>query len=386
MDAGQNQTKSHKLANSLAMEEISPAEAQLQEDTQTTPKADLLAGTIGALGGPAVHILVTAMVYVAMSPVGAMSSADALAFVAFRAFPPLMLILWLSSECVALANIIVSKEQDQKPWNVESRFNTGSNPTWRTLLHRFQQNTMEQTLITVFTVSHLSQAFASAKPLDVRIAVAWAIAFVVGRIIFLLGYLNSRTPNWRFPGFIAGGFWCLYFCFLSIFMLICFQCTRFPTESNLKCLFPKYQGECICCSLFNAHCLRCGTVVECSSLLLFPISACHRCPRCGRCDCRNKKGKRGKEMNLTKKTLFVRSLWRLIELITAKSVVDILDISEHSLQPGNYSLSSIHTNYYVNVIRCVCPLFSSLDQKSKDFFIDFCVSIPSIKSTNVLVL
>lgn len=88
-------------------------------------------------------------------------------------------------------------------------------------------------------------------------------------------------------------------------------------------------------------------------------------------------------MNLAKKTLFVRSLWRLTELITAKSVVDIL---EHSLQPENYALSSIHRNYYVNVIRCVCPLFSSSDQKSKDFFIDFCVSIPSITSTNVLVL
>jgi len=196
--------KAGQLASHISNERTS-ADAPAHDKKQHG-KREIIITVISIIAGFAVHILVLVVVYAAMSPVGTMSSADALAYVALCAFPPLMLFQWFSNEFVAIANIVAYGEPGQSPWNVGSRSNAGSAPTWRTLIHRFQQNTMEQTLVTVFTVAHLSQAFASAKPLDVRLAVGWAIAFVVGRIVYLLGY-SSGDPVMRMPGLMVGGFW-----------------------------------------------------------------------------------------------------------------------------------------------------------------------------------
>lgn len=148
------------------------------------------------------HVAVMAIVYHLLSPVGVLSPGDALGYVVLNGFPPLMILQWMLNEFVSAANVFA----EDHPFNSTAHFHPGALPTWRVLFQRFATNNTEQTLMTMCTVMHLTQSLASGDPLDARLAVAWALAFVCGRMIYFVGY-SSKTPSLRIAGLIAGGFW-----------------------------------------------------------------------------------------------------------------------------------------------------------------------------------
>jgi len=122
----------------------------------------------------------------------------ALLWVLKRIVPPLFVIQWLTFEVKAISRIFFGDDR--------FKMNTSNSdkPTVAQILDRCQNQGFEQTVMTLGVC--ISLTLVDLRPLDLRLPVAWAWAYIVGRPLFILGYLFDPKAG-RGVGLMLGGFW-----------------------------------------------------------------------------------------------------------------------------------------------------------------------------------
>jgi len=121
-----------------------------------------------------------------------------LVWVLQRIVPPLFATQWLVFEIKALSRIFTGDDK------FKPRISASGKPTVAQILDRCQAQSFEQTVMTMATC--VSLALVDLSPFDLRLPVAWAWTYIVGRPLFVLGYLLDPKMG-RIVGVLLGGFW-----------------------------------------------------------------------------------------------------------------------------------------------------------------------------------
>jgi len=133
----------------------------------------------------------------------------ALPWVLKRIVPPLFVIQWLTFEVKAISRYFFGDDK------FKANTSSSGKPTVAQILDRCQNQGFEQTVMTLGVC--MSLTFVDLRPLDLRLPVAWAWAYIVGRPLYILGYLFDPKAG-RGVGLHLGGFWmnmsALLYCFL----------------------------------------------------------------------------------------------------------------------------------------------------------------------------
>lgn len=134
--------------------------------------------------------------------------AKGLVWVLQRVIPPLFAVQWITFETKAISRIFTGDDR------FKSIGSTLNRPTFAQTLDRCQTQGFEQTLMTLAVCSALT--LVDLRPLDLRLPVAWAWTFIVGRPFYVFGYILDPEVG-RGLGLFLGGFWmnigALLYCF-----------------------------------------------------------------------------------------------------------------------------------------------------------------------------
>jgi len=122
----------------------------------------------------------------------------ALFWVLKRIVPPLFVIQWLTFEVKAVSRAFTGDDRFKMKNSISGK------PTVAQILDRCQMQGFEQTVMTLAVC--ISLALVNLRPLDLRLPVAWAWAYIVGRPLFILGYIFHPEAG-RTVGLFLGGFW-----------------------------------------------------------------------------------------------------------------------------------------------------------------------------------
>jgi len=112
--------------------------------------------------------------------------------------PPLFAVQWLTFEIKAISRLFTGDDK------FNSKVSTTGKPTIAQLLDRIQMQGFEQTIMTLGVCIALT--LVDLRPLDLRLPVAWALTFIVGRPLFVFGYILEPKRG-RLFGLFMGGFW-----------------------------------------------------------------------------------------------------------------------------------------------------------------------------------
>jgi len=171
------------------------------------------------------HAITLWIIYQQMSvPAILFDNPRALLWVLKRIIPQLFVIQWLSFEIKALSRLFTGDDK------FRAQISKSGKPTVAQILDRCQSQSFEQMIMTLGVCVSLS--LVDLHPLDLRLPVAWAWTYNVGRPLFILGYLVDPVKG-RLFGLFLGGFWAN----MGALLYCCWVASGFPQSITIAVKF-----------------------------------------------------------------------------------------------------------------------------------------------------